>query len=124
MSANVAETEALQESVTALMRPVVPAVTRQLRLPTVIGKLLLDLRVREGSRWDATDEARRRVRAFWCPAGADVLLLVGAGLSPLPVLVDPILEREPRNVEVVGADDSTVGQWVQALRGVAGGGLR
>lgn len=123
MSASLANDEALWSSVVALMRPPTHAKVRQLRAPTVTGRVLLDLRADGLSAWDASEEAQRRVRAFWCRPGADVVLMVGAGLSPLPFLVDPISEREPGSVEVIGADDRTVGQWVRALRGTAVDGV-
>lgn len=124
MSAGLAEDDTLRQSVAGLMSPHdVPDKPRQFRAPIVTGRVLLDLRVPEMDNWDATDEAHRRVRAFWCRPGADLMLMVGAGLSPLPFLLDPILEHEPRTVDVIDAEDGTVGKWVRALRGTAVDGV-
>lgn len=111
-----ADDEALRLSVEALMRPTPPPATRQLRTPIVSGRVLLDLRAVGMSSLDATDEANRLVRQFWCPVGADVMLLVSPKLPPLPFLIEPIVQCEPGAVNVVCSDGGNVSEWVQALR--------
>lgn len=115
LAVSVPEEEALRASVTELMRPPAPAKVRQLRVPTVTGRVLLDLRVREATRWGASEEAHRLTRAFWCPSGAAVLLLVAPGLAALSYIIEPIIRCEPGSIDVL-SDTGTVRCWVQALR--------